>query len=514
MARAPSARQARRGPPRPLSETVLAAVDVGTNAVRLELARPTPDGSLEVLHQERDPVRPGEGVFKTGMISREVADRLLSTLRRYAALCRRYKAVVRAVATSAVREAKNKDDIVRRAREEAGLNLEVVSGKEEARLICLGVLHGKPVFARSVCIDIGGGSTEVANAVGEKPEALWSIALGGVRLTELFDSAGKVSKKQLALMRHYAAEVTGEALPPRLVGKPKTALGSSGTIQAVVAYAAAEGTAHATVRQLTRTVEELAEMGPEGRRKKFDSRRADIIVAGAVILEALAKHLSLESVTAVDRGLRDGLLFDLLRRHTSRTDTSLSDAAQAIGRRFYYDEGHCKQVATLALELFDDLAALHGLPAAVRPYLEVAGLLHDVGNAVSYERHHKHTYYLVANADIPGLSDRERELVARIARYHRRSAPEPTHSGMVGLSASEVRIVRKLSTLLRVADALDRSHHQPVRELKAIHRNGTVKLSFRARGPVDLELWDLERERALFKKVFGAALETELRHQR
>ena len=187
-------------------DEILAAIDVGTNAVRLELAKVLPDGSLETLHQERDPVRPGEGLFKTGSIRREVADRLLSTLRRYSALCRRYDARVKAVATSAVREAKNREEIVRRARKEAKLTLDVISGREEARLICLGVLHGTPPLKRSICIDIGGGSTEVAFAFGEHPKDLWSVTLGAVRLTELFGLSGKVTKKQLKLMRRFARE--------------------------------------------------------------------------------------------------------------------------------------------------------------------------------------------------------------------------------------------------------------------------------------------------------------------
>src|SRR5215471_19840786 len=174
------------------NHVVLAAIDVGTNSVKLELARPLPNGSFETLHDERDPVRPGEGVFKTGCIPRDVAERLLSTLRRYGALCRRFHARVRAVATSAVREAQNRDEIIRRARAEAGLDLEVVSGKEEARLICLGVLHGKPKTARSLCIDIGGGSTEVATAVGEEPTELFSVAIGAVRLSEIFQAEGDI----------------------------------------------------------------------------------------------------------------------------------------------------------------------------------------------------------------------------------------------------------------------------------------------------------------------------------
>jgi exopolyphosphatase/guanosine-5'-triphosphate,3'-diphosphate pyrophosphatase len=486
---------------------VLAAIDVGTNAVRLELARPDPDGALETLHQERDPIRPGEGVFATGSMPRETADRLLSTLRRYAALCRRHKALVRAVATSALREARNSADIVRRVRDEAGLDLQVVSGKEEARLICLGVLHRKPPGARSLLVDIGGGSTEVASATGEKPDNLWSLALGAVRLTEVFQSARTVTPKQLRLMRSFVAEVVRKTLPPKLPRRPRVALGSSGTINAVVSFASKDGASSASAWQLSHVADELAEMPPERRRKRFDPRRADIIVSGAVILEGVVKHLGVESVTAINRGLRDGLLVDLLyRQDASRDDHSLADAAITIGQRFFFDEKHSRQVARLALALFDQLAALHQLPLSTRPYLEVAALLHDIGNAVNYERHHKHTYYLIHHADIPGLAERERELVARVARYHRRSAPDLTHSGLAGLLPSEARTVRKLATLLRVADALDRSHQQAVKTLKASQSREGVVLRLQVKHPLDLELWNAEREIANFRSVFGKRL--------
>ncbi|MBL8958151.1 MAG: Ppx/GppA family phosphatase, partial [Myxococcaceae bacterium] len=346
---------------------MIGAIDVGTNAVRLELARVLHDGTLETLHTERDPVRPGEGLFTSGLMKREVADRLLATLRRYSALCRRYGANVRAVATSAVREAKNRDEIVRRARREAQLNLEVISGKEEARLICMGVLHGSPPLKRSLLFDIGGGSTEVVNAFGEHAKDLWSIDLGAVRLTEMFRVSGEVPKKQLKLLRRYARDAAGEALPERLPGRPTLALGSSGTIQAVVGYARAEGTGHVTAKQLDQVVEELAEMDSEKRRKRFDPRRADIVVAGAVILEALMKHLGVETITAVDRGLREGILIDMVkRRRPGDADTSLAEAALAMGRRFAFGEEHARDVARIALGLFDDLAPMHQLPAASR----------------------------------------------------------------------------------------------------------------------------------------------------
>jgi exopolyphosphatase / guanosine-5'-triphosphate,3'-diphosphate pyrophosphatase len=484
---------------------VLGAIDVGTNAVRLELARPLSDGSLETLHQERDPVRPGEGVFATGSIPRPVADRLLSTLRRYAALCRRDGAKVRAVATSAVREARNGQEIVRRAREEAGLELEVVSGREEARLVCLGVLHGKPTHTRSLVLDIGGGSTEVATATGEEPTNLWSVALGAVRLTEMFGLSGKFGPARLALVRSYAAEAFREGLPGRFP-HPAVALGCSGTINAVVGFAGSKGRS-ASRKALSRAVEALAAMGLEERRRHFEPRRAEVVAAGAVVLEAAVQHLHLDAVTSVDTGLRNGILVDLMRRSASRPDRSAAEAALALGRRFGFDERHAVQVGALAVTLFEDLASLHGLPLSARRLLEAAAVLHDIGNAVSFHKHHKHTLYLVANADVPGFADRERELVAIVARYHRRSLPDRKRADLAHLSLAELTLVRKLAALLRLANALDASHQQPVRALRVAVRKGTVTLRLALRGPADLELWDADREGELFRAVFRKRLE-------
>ena len=258
-------------PPRGAHSRILGAIDVGTNAVRLELARPLPDGSFDFVHTERDPVRPGEGVFTTGRIPREVEQRLLSTLRRYAALARRHRALVRAVATSAVREAKNGPDVVARVRAATGLELEVISGKEEARLIALGVLRGQPPRARNLVVDIGGGSTEIAVAVGDHPTSLFSVAIGSVRLTETFDSMGKVPPKRLELMRTFASEAFQRSLPR--FAHPRRALGSSGTIGTIVSFAAEGGRKVATRKRIRRAVEVLAGMGLDERRRIFDARR-------------------------------------------------------------------------------------------------------------------------------------------------------------------------------------------------------------------------------------------------
>lgn len=493
-------------------DDIIAAIDIGTNAVRLEIARVLPDGTLEQLHQARDPIRPGEGLFETGLLKRNVADRLVATLRRYAALCRRYRARIRAVGTSALREARNRDDVVRRIRRESGLQVEVISGREEARLICLSVLHGTPPLKRSLCIDIGGGSTEVAFAIGEVPKQLWSVNLGAVRLTELFRTSGKVPKKQLKLMRAFASEVIETALPARIAHSPATALGSSGTIGAVVDFARKQGMGHATTKEVEKAVDALAEMDADKRRKRFDARRADIIVAGAVILEAFMQRLHLGAVTAVDQGLREGLLLDLVRRRrVDPSDDSLTKSALDVGRRLGFSEEHAVQVARVSLRLFDDLAQVHQLPAAVRPYLEAAALLHDVGRAVSHHRHHKHSHYLILNSDIPGLSEKERSVVACIARFHRRSPPEANHELLAPLPANDVRTIRKCATLLRIADSLDCSHRQSVKQVSADVEGRSVVVRLECRAPIDLELWDAEHEAPLFKEVFSRPLQFSVR---
>ena len=484
---------------------MLAAVDVGSNAVRLKVARLLPDASLETLHEERDPVRPGEGVFTTGRLDQEVVERLLSTLRRYAALCRRYQARVRAVATSALREASNGFEVARRIRERAALPLEIISGREEARLICLGVLHGSPPQARGTVIDIGGGSTEVITALGEHPKNLWSVPVGAVRLTDVFSASGSVPQRKLALMRAFVREAFDSL--PRDATVFSRALGSSGTINAVVGYAARQGKA-ATRAEVAQATEELAAMPVHERRQRFDARRAEIIVAGAIILECAMQHLRLTSIYGVNRGLRDGILIDLLRRSRGApADESLADAAMSIARRFGVDTRHAGQVARLALELFDRAPAVHRVPPSARPLLEAAALLHDIGSAISAQAHHKHSCYLIQNADLPVLSARERDVCARIARYHRRSHPDPAHAGMDGLTARETMLVRKLSTILRIADALDRSHHQPVRSMAISVRPRVLSIQLRHRDPVDLELWDVDREATLFRRVFRRRLE-------
>lgn len=488
---------------------ILGAIDVGSNAARLKLARVRDDGSFEQLHLERDPIRPGEGIWQTGEMSAPVVKRLIATLQRYAEFCRRLRVGhVRAVATSALREARNKDEVVQRVRERCGLELEVIPGQEEARLIGLGVFRGLPARARSLLIDIGGGSTEVARGVGEEPVELYSVNVGAVRLTEIFGSTDQASREQLVAMRRFAQRVVEANLPTRLPQAPRDAIGSSGTVRAVCAFAASAHQATVTREEMSRAVEELVRLGPAARRKRFDAQRADIVVAGAVILEAVLFHCGLERITPVDGGLKEGLLVDLVRRgRTRKADPLLSEAVVAAGRRFSFDEAHALHTRDVALMLFDQLEDVHHLPADCRLLLEAAAVLHDVGYLVSTSRHHKHSQYLIANLDLPGLSERERTLVSLIARFHRRSLPTRDHPALASLSLMERRAVRALASLLRIADTADRGRRQAVAHVETTITERRVRVRFVPRRSLEIEAWDHDAERELFRSCFGRALE-------
>lgn len=292
----------------------LGAVDVGTNSVRLAIAHVGPDRSLTPLHDERESVRPGEGVFTSGVMSVAAVGRLVAVLHRYRALGQQHRARLRAIATSAFRHASNADEVVRRVRWEVGLDLEVITGREEARLVCLGALHDRRLAARCLVLDIGGGSTELILAHGQVPLALWSMPLGCVRLCELAAGAGCTNDREsLPFLRRLVAAALDEISLTHVPRAMRVAIGASGTVRALVAYAA-EGGSQASRRQIEALPEALEGLGPGGRARHFEPRRADVILAGAVILDGLARRLRLTGVEVSAGGLREGLILDMASR--------------------------------------------------------------------------------------------------------------------------------------------------------------------------------------------------------
>ena len=503
--------------------SVLAVVDVGSNAMRLQIAQVTPDGHAQVLAEDRAAVRPGEQVFRTGRLSSAAIDRTAVAMERFGKLAERAGAqTVRAVATSAVREASNRAVLVRTIRERAGIGLEVISGAEEARLVCLGVLQGEASSQRSLILDIGGGSTEVISARGEEPYSATSVPLGTVRLTEFFVQSDPVASKEAKLIDEAVQDGLGQ-VDPVLIGRHRSIIGAAGTTGAVAQLARrfagndGAGSVPVTYAQVRRVLERLRSSTARDRRKwGVDDQRSDIIYAGSAICEGVMRRLRVDQLAITNRGLRDGLMADLIRRtvrprgaHLHQESTVL-DGLRAFGRRCAYREEHAEQVAQLSLSLFDQLSDLHGLGEEERAILHAAAMLHDVGAFVSYNRHHKHSYYLLYHADLPGYTDRERELIATIARYHRRSAPKEGHEEFQRLTPRERTVVRKLAAILRVADGLDRGHRRHVRSVTARQQGKGVNIEVNAEKGSDLEVWSANQKADLLEEIAGGSVRIKL----
>jgi exopolyphosphatase/guanosine-5'-triphosphate,3'-diphosphate pyrophosphatase len=291
----------------------LAAVDVGTNAARLKIARRR-GARLEIVHSVRAPIEPGEGVFERGVMPKHVVDRLVATLADFAATCRFHRAETRAVATSALRSAHNRDEVVRRVARKTGVALEVLSGEEEARLTALGILSGSDGDERALCIDVGGGSTEVVLAEGEEAVALHSLELGGVRLSQrIGDDVRALRAEARAMLAPLRRSLARDWM-----GDDATAIGSSGSVRRLVSFATADARRYLTRKELSGAVDELARMRVADRARFFEPRRAAVILPAAVILEQTMERLGVWAVRATRRGLRDGVLVELSRAGTQK----------------------------------------------------------------------------------------------------------------------------------------------------------------------------------------------------
>ncbi len=505
------------GPP------TLAAIDIGTNSVHLVVARAVDADRFEILAREKDMVRLGSGGGEMKRLDPEAIDRGVAALGRQRAIAEALGAPVRAVATSAVREAANRHEFLRRAREEAGVVVEVISGFEEARLIHLGVLQAVPVYDRRVLvIDIGGGSTEVV--VGEREEAIVarSLKLGAIRLTDRFLAEEPLKAKAVTRCRRH---VQGVLAPLRREVERagfEVAVGSSGTIESIATMVlAARGEEPAqTLNQVAITAKELSAVvealvgAPTARERRrtpgLDPRRADIIVAGAIVAEELVNAFGVDELLVSEYALREGVLADTYRRTHGGSLHHLQDIRRRgvlhLSELTDEDPEHSARSAHLALELFDQLAPWHGLDDRHREYLEAAALLCNVGLFISHSGHHKHSYYVIRNSEhLTGFTDGEIEVIAQVARYHRRSAPKPKHEAFAALNEADQDVVRTLAGILRVAIGLDRAHRGAVRSITCREEGDEVLIELEPEVGADLtvEQWSADERKGLLEEVLS-----------
>jgi len=514
--------------------SVIAAIDVGTNSFHLVVASVDADGHFEVLTREREPVRLGSGPEDMKRLEPEAMDRGIATLDRMRRIAVHAGATsVTAVATSAVREADNRHEFTERARSEADVDIEVVSGVEEARLIHLGVLGAIPLLdKRHLIIDIGGGSTEFILGDGADPLLLRSLKLGSIRLTDRFFPEGRTRKRAVRECRIYIDSFLGH-LPAEIARLGfETAVGTSGTITALARMCAIRrgdrdsrtGRLSFTAKELKALTADLVAASTPDRRLEIEGleeRRADIIVGGALLLSETFRLLGLKRMEVSDFALREGVLFEQIRRAAApeldpfhRLEDLRRSGVMYVANSYHEDLRHAEHITDLALELFDGLVSLHGLDGEDRELFEAASLLHNVGIFISHSAHHRHSYYIIRNSEhLTGFTEREIEIIAQVARYHRKSAPKSKHADFASLSSADKNKVRWMAAMLRVAIGLDRSNRQVVTRVRVANDpgrsggqlNGELRLIARVSPDVDtsVELFTAGARSELLEAVAG-----------
>ena len=490
------------------------------------VARGLADGGFEVITTEKEMVRLGQGSGEMKLLADDAIDRGVDALTRMAAVAATHEATIAAVATSATREAENRQVFIDRVREETGIEIEVISGFEEARLIHLGVLQALPVYdKRLLLVDIGGGSTELLVGEGSNVIAARSMKLGAIRLTEGFFADGEVTAKAAKKCRAYVQNALASVAQELGFNEHEIAIGSSGTITAIATMIAAErgetpndmnGMSFSAV-ELSSLIDRLIATTTEERRaiEGLDARRADIIVGGSLLLAEVFAAFRIESMIVSGYALREGVLFDRLASDADRSSQRLMDLRRSNALRLAHqldpDAAHAETAATLALSLFDQTIDRHRLGARARELLDLAAIVHNVGLFISHAAHHKHTYYVVRHSEqLTGFTERERELLALVARYHRRGHPSLKHPQFAELAPGDQAMVRVLAGLLRIAIGLDRSHQSLVTSIEvSTGDDGELIIEPIAESGADisLEIYSAEERSDLLADALETAIE-------
>lgn len=496
----------------------VAAIDVGSNAIRFKAAEFTSQRTFAVLDEERAAVRLGHGVFLSGKLAPSAIEGAIVAMASFAARMGSLGVeFYRAVATSAVREARNGEEFLARLQRETGIELEVIGGSDEARLVYLAVRRLVPLAGREwILVDLGGGSVEVS--LVDDAGILWSEShtMGSVRLLEELSEVGQEPGRFRRLLEEYTATLR---LPTAAAYRSGVGfIATGGNMESLARLAGVDPLPGSfgvlPLERLQAVVDTLSRLSYAQRVAELGLRedRADVVLPAAMVYVRLAQLSGASEVHVPFVGIREGVLFDAVEAlttkpaHADRHHQELVAAAVALGRRFMFDESHARQVSAHALSLFDQLEELHGCTAEDRKVLLVAALLHDTGTYVSYKKHHKHSMYLIAHSELPGLSVRALNLAAVVARYHRRSEPAERHPEFANLPARDQETVLRLAALLRLADALDREHQEKVKAVHARVEGDALLLRLVGEGDLYLEKWALERKGQLFKRAFKLAV--------
>jgi exopolyphosphatase/guanosine-5'-triphosphate,3'-diphosphate pyrophosphatase len=506
----------------------IAAIDIGTNSIHMIVVNVRPDLSFEVIDREKDMIRLGAGGLDGRSLTTTAMSAALQTLTKFKRLAETHKVdEIIAAATSATREAENGGDFIAEVDRQIGIRIRVISGTEEARLIHLAAGYGVDVGGNTaVVIDIGGGSVEVTLGTATQLALGKSFKVGVIRLTERFVKSDPLSgHDERRLVKHLNEEMGGY-LSQVAMRKFDRVIGTSGTILSLGAMALAEGgerpedlrNRRVPAKALHRLRKRLTTYNIEERLAMpgMDPRRADLSVAGSVLLDTIVRRVGADEFILCDLALREGLVLDYIHRNSStiRKVERYPDVRRRsiveLGERCGYWSEHAQQVARLALSLFDQTRSVHGLGDRERDWLEYGALLHDVGVHISYERHHRHSYYLIKNGDLRGFDPMEIEVIALLARYHRQATPKKSHEGYGDLPGGVRKAVKALSAMVRLAEGLDRSHAQALEGIDLYPRGDDYLARLRATGDAELELWAAHRHVTPFEELLGKPVRFEV----
>ncbi len=502
----------------------ICVIDLGTNSFHTIIVDVYPNGVFNVIDRLKDMVRLGERGLTAHHLTAAAMARGLQALRRIRLLAEGWGVTeYLAYATSAIREAGNGGDFITRVKEETGIHIRPISGQFEAELIYKGVRRAMDLPQPALIVDIGGGSTEFIVGTSREVFFAGSLKLGAARMTEQFVHSDPVVKKEFKALRAHYREVLRPVFEAARSKGVQEVVGSSGTMENLAAvFLRLEGEGGRSIyherfdakafRAATKWVmrstrEERVALGV------IDEKRIDQVVAGATLIDVLLKDLPVAHLRISPNALREGMVVHFIERNDERIRcvAPFTDARRRsvyeLGFRFRWEQEHARQVTALALHLFDACRPLHGLGEGARELLEYASLLHDVGYHISHRSHHKHSLYLIRNADLRGFRTDEIDVIANVARYHRRSLPKKSHEAFTALSPERRELVRKLASFLRIAEGLDRSHFQNVSAMHTRLTDEALYLTLTTKGDPELEVWGARHAHDMFEDTYGRRLE-------
>lgn len=499
----------------------VAAIDAGSNAIRVQVSAIVA-GELVHLESERVPVRLGRNAFTVGELTPETIDEAVAAFSRFRKLFDYHKVQqYRAVATSATRSVRNRVHLLHSIQYESGIEVEVIDGDEEMRLVREAVAHAmRDRVQPELLADLGGGSIEIGRAFEDQWRSI-SMPLGTVRMMESFGLHDVISAEDEQLLTRYVHNIYRRFNVERFANPSETAMVvTGGNAESLCRLFGREdkGVWRLSLKQLKLALKRLLPMSVEARTAVWGMRedRAEVIGIAGVIFRETMRILDIQEMQAPSVGVREGILLDLWQERLAERPGGTRSAALLSGFRMYmarlgYETTHGEQVRRLALRLFDDLKDLHRLPSEARLVLELASLVHDVGEVVDRKSHHRHSEYLVMNGRIPGLESPLREMVASLSRAHRKSLPDPVkHPVFAKLRLDERKIVERLVPLLRIADALDTDHRHQVRSVSVARREGELILEVDCGGQSVPSAESFGRRNAYFEREYGVPLRTEV----